>query len=65
MNYTRISGFLIDTEDNQKLIGDRIKIDGVDFEVVEINTYDDDGVDRVHYELKKVEGDDMRALQEL
>ena len=32
MNYTRISGFLIDTEDNQKLIGDRIIIDGVDFE---------------------------------
>jgi CBS domain containing-hemolysin-like protein len=65
MNYTRISGFLIEADDNLKVIGDVIVIDGVDFEIKEINTYNDDGVDRVHYELEKVAEPDMRALQDL
>ena len=65
MNYTRISGFLIETDDNLKVIGDVIVIDGVDFEIKEINTYNDDGVDRVQYELEKVAEPDMRALQDL
>lgn len=65
MNYTGISGFLIETDDNLKVIGDVIVIDGVDFEIKEINTYNDDGVDRVQYELEKVAEPDMRALQDL
>ena len=64
MVYTRINGFLIEGAEH-KIVGDVIKIDGVDFEIISIDTYDDDGVDRVYYNLKKNDLAEVERLLEL
>lgn len=65
MNYKRVSG---NTQEGDliKGIGDLIKIDGITYEVEEVNTYKDEYADvySFDYTLKKVEetAEDLQKL---
>lgn len=67
MAYSRISGKLLDVEE-AKALGETITIDGIKYEIVEVNAYKDEYAEvdlyRVDYTLKKVEttNEDLQKL---